>query len=680
MHFALASVALFAQGVFSTALPWASASEERRHEPFLHKRQDQNVTAVDYDFVVVGSGIGGGPTAANLAIAGFKVLLIDAGGDSGDALIEIVPALALSSVEFKEQQWDFYVNHHSDLAQQKRDTKMSYSLPDGSVYTGLNPPQGASPLGVLYPRAGTLGGCSRHNALITMQAFDADWDHIAEITADPTWKHDNMRSYLEKIENVDYFPFGDRHGFDGWLNTAVTSLFTAASDLKIVSILAGAAYAIGKGVSGPVLGTAEYLARVLFSDINAPGQLQIEQIYQVPLSMRDSKRGGARDVIIETANAVNSDGSRKYQLDILLNTLVTKVVFDESGDVPRATGVEYIQGKSLYRADPRHASGTVTGSGSISATKEIILAGGTYNTPQMLKLSGIGPREELESFGIPVKVELPGVGTNLQDRYEQTVIGETSSPFELTKNCKWTTTEDDPCFKQWKNGLTQTLKGPYASNGIAMAVTKKSSVAENDTPDLILLGGAANFTGYYPGWSKIVLDDSNHFSWIVLKARSRNVATGTVTLRSTDPRDTPIIDFRYFEKGGDADLQAMREGIDLARTFFDSVLPVDDIPVDELLDGGFDEIWPGRDVSSDAAIKQYVKDEAWGHHASGTNPIGADNDPLAVLDGDFRVRGVDSLRVVDASVFPRIPGFFVALPVHQIAEKASDVIIQQYTN
>ena len=92
------------------------------------------------------------------------------------------------------------------------------------------------------------------------------------------------------------------------------------------------------------------------------------------------------------------------------------------------------------------------------------------------------------------------------------------------------------------------------------------------------------------------------------------------------------------------------------------------------LDGRFTEIWPGPEVTG-SALKDFIKNEAWGHHASCTAPIGADDDPMAVLDSDFRVRGVDSLRVVDASVFPKIPGTYIALPIYIISEKAPDVII-----
>lgn len=307
----------------------------------------------------------------------------------------------------------------------------------------------------------------------------------------------------------------------------------------------------------------------------------------------------------------------------------------------------------MYRADPRSSAASATGNGTVYVGREVIIAGGSYNTPQLLKLSGVGPSAELESFGIPVLVNLPGVGTNLQDRYEQTIIAKASSNFSLINGCTFMKTADDPCLKKWQTGLTQDLKGVYASNGIALGVIKRSSVAAaaGDTdPDLIITGGPAVFKGYYPGWSDAALVEHDHWSWIVLKGHTKNYnAGGTVKLRSADPRDTPVINFNSFDgDGGDNDLAAVVEGLKWARRAFADVIP---------LDGSFAEEWPGTNVSSDDALSEYTRDEAWGHHASCTCPIGADGDANAVLDTNFKVRGTSNLRVVDASIFPRIPGF-----------------------
>jgi len=155
----------------------AATPNRQRHSPILPR---QSSLDTDYEYIVVGSGPGGGPLAANLAKAGHKVLLIDAGGDSGTALAETVPALFPLATEFQDTQWDFFATRSSDPAIQAKDSKTSYRLADGSVYTGLNPPSGATPIGTLYPRAGTLGGCSRHNAMVTIRAFDSDWDVVAK--------------------------------------------------------------------------------------------------------------------------------------------------------------------------------------------------------------------------------------------------------------------------------------------------------------------------------------------------------------------------------------------------------------------------------------------------------------------------------------------------------------------
>lgn len=262
--------------------------------------------------------------AANLAIAGYKVLLIDAGGDSGDNLTESIPAMHLFSTEFEDTRWNYFVEHYSDLERQKRDSKMTYEMPDGSFYVGLDPPADATPLGVWYPRTGTLGGCSRHNALITIAAHDSDWEYIADLTNDASWSADSMRSYFEGIEQNEYLPSSIiGHGFSGWLTTSLTSLSLVVEDQKLLSLIIAAGSAAGKTVLEAVVSTVTGLAHVLTEDINAPGETSNTGLYQVPLSMKDSVRGGPRDLILDTANAVNSDGSRKYHLDIKLNTLVS---------------------------------------------------------------------------------------------------------------------------------------------------------------------------------------------------------------------------------------------------------------------------------------------------------------------------------------------------------------------
>ncbi len=138
---------------------------------------------------------------------------------------------------------------------------------------------------------------------------------------------------------------------------------------------------------------------------------------------------------------------------------------------------------------------------------------------------------------------------------------------------------------------------------------------------------------------------------------------GEVTLRSADPLVAPSINFHYFEEGTDAkgeDLESVLQGIKDVRAVAAAV-------------PNLKEEIPGPDYRTDDQLKQFIRDKAWGHHASCTCKIGAEKDK-GVLDGNFKVHGVTGLRVVDASMFPKIPGFFIVSSIYIAAEKAADVI------
>lgn len=145
-----------------SSLLWNPVLATHAHQ---HTHRSSN-SSTAYDYIVVGSGAGGGPLAARLARGGHKVLLIDAGDDQGDALPQQIPAMQLHSTDYEPMRWDFFVNHYDDLSRHEEDSKMVYRTPAGDLHRGSNPPDNSEPLGILYPRAGTLGGSTTHNAMV----------------------------------------------------------------------------------------------------------------------------------------------------------------------------------------------------------------------------------------------------------------------------------------------------------------------------------------------------------------------------------------------------------------------------------------------------------------------------------------------------------------------------------
>jgi choline dehydrogenase len=202
-----------------------------------------------------------------------------------------------------------------------------------------------------------------------------------------------------------------------------------------------------------------------------------------------------------------------------------------------------------------------------------------------------------------------------------------------------------------------------------VAALLKSSVS-GGVRDTFMFGGPINFHGYFQGYTAAALADFQHWSWVALKAHEHDVA-GTVTLKSSNPLDTPNINFNFYDAGttifgaDEFDIQPSVEGIEWSRRIYGNLSSK----------YTYTEEIPGPDVTTEDEIKDFIRNQAWGHHAACTAKMGSVFDPTAVVDSEFRVRGVSGLRIVDASVFPQMPGFFPVVSVYMISEKAADVII-----
>ncbi len=617
----------------------------------------------NFDYIVVGSGAGGGTLAARLAEGGRRVLLLEAGGDprllSGTTDYQPginrlpddydVPSFHGFASENDAMRWSFFVRHYADQQMQIRDPKYVRDY------------RGQAVDGILYPRAGTLGGCTAHNAMILVYPHNADWDGIAQLTGDRSWNAEAMREYFMRLENCHYRPLEralshlgsnpSRHGWDGWLQAEKAVPAAALGDFDLVQVLLHSAADAFDDVGQPI----ERLIGLVESKADPNDWRLVKEnavgVRYTPLATRAHHRMGARERVLETA--------QKYpdRLRIELDALVTRVVLDDNN---RATGVEYLKGARLYRAHGQPAAGPGVPMRA-TAAREVILCGGAFNTPQLLMLSGIGPRDVLEPLGVPVRIDLSGVGKNLQDRYEVGVVNRMNfERWEILDGA--TFSRGDPQYREWAEGRG----GVYASNGAVLAAILKSR-PERPLPDLFCFALLGLFGGYFPNYSSYEVTKPNYLTWAILKAHTQNRA-GEVRLRSTDPRDMPLIDFRYFEEGSDSrgeDLDSVVAGIRFVRRL-----------TKELKERGLiaAEEQPGDALQSDDELKDFVRTRAWGHHASCTCAIGP-RDAGGVLDSNFRVHGATGLRVVDASVFPRIPGFFIVSAVYMVAEKAADAIL-----
>jgi choline dehydrogenase len=420
--------------------------------------------------------------------------------------------------------------------------------------------------------------------------------------------------------------------------------------------------------------------------------------FSTPASILHGVRRGVRERILDVATRYPD------RLHIFTGVFATQLILEDTpaADGPRcrAVGVRYLEGQGLYQATPEPQKPlTPVRELRVRERGEVIVAGGAFNTPQLLMLSGIGPEDVLTRANVKVACNLPGVGKNLQDRYEVTVVAElketdTFKGFPVLANSRFlapgdrcecdppdssNTDASDQALQEWMNH-----RGVYASNGVVMTIIRCSDVAKNGDriPDLFIFGLPGNFRGYRECYScdtQSELKDGNRvanhrrFTWAILKGRTHN-GKGSVEIASNDPLQRPQINFRYFKESAgvhpeqpDAwknDLAALVQAVRFVERLVAQSEPTANI------------IWPPQDKRlTEPELTSFIQQEAWGHHACGTCKIGRSSDSKAVLDGDFRVRGVENLRVVDASVFPKIPGFFIVTSIYMIGEKASKVIL-----
>ena len=355
-------------------------------------------------------------------------------------------------------------------------------------------------------------------------------------------------------------------------------------------------------------------------DLNGPDNAGVGL---VPVSQRRGRRFSVADGYLRPAR-------RRPNLTVVTGALVTRVLV-EGG---RARGVAYrLHGDTGEDEEAR-------------AEREVILCAGAIGTPHLLQLSGIGPREPLERAGVPLVRELPGVGANLLDHLA-------GGLFALTRGVDTLATAES-----LRNLVTWALRGrgPLTSN-VGEAVAFMRTRPQLSVPDLELLFAPVLFE---EEGLKQPTEDGLTLAVVLLRPKS----SGTVLLRSSDPLDPPAIDPRYLTDPGSEDLSTLLYGLRFARRVL-AKEPLAGLVASELL--------PGKDAQSDEALVAHIRATSQTlYHPVATCRMGTDR--LAVVDPKLRVHGIERLRVVDASVMPRLPSGHTNWPTVMIAERAAELV------
>jgi 4-pyridoxate dehydrogenase len=452
-------------------------------------------------------------------------------------------------------------------------------------------------------RGKVIGGSSSINAMAYVRGHRGDYERWAAAGL-TTWSYAHVLPYFRRQESWEGGASTYRGG-DGPLATRATRY----RDLLVDAYLAA----------------AEDAGHPMTEDYNGARQEGFGRSQQ---TIRDGRRCSAAVAYLRPALA-------RPNLEVVVNALAERVLIEGH----RAVGVEYETGgeRRLARAE-----------------REVILAGGVINSPQILMLSGIGDPEALRAYEIPVNVPLPGVGRNLQDHVSVTIVYGRKEPGPLHKKMRADriAVELGRAYLRGE-GIAADLPG-----GV-MAFLKSSP--ELALPDIQLLFAAAPMTAhpYFPPFVRPYADSFGCRA-VLLRPESR----GRIELASRDPR-VPVRVCQNF-LSTEKDWATLRAGVRLVRTI--GAQPA-------LASFATGEISPGPDSRSDAAIDAHIRATAITvHHPLGTCKMARSNDPAAVVDPDLKVLGIDGLRVVDASVMPDLVGGNINAAVIMIAEKAADLI------
>lgn len=459
---------------------------------------------------------------------------------------------------------------------------------------------------IFNPRGKTLGGSSSINAMLYVRGQQEDYDHWASL-GNTQWSFEQVLPYFKSTQHQERGE-SEFHGVDGELNVADSRYQSAIFDDFILA--------------------AQHSGFKANNDFNGAEQ---EGVGYYQRTQKDGLRHSA-------AKAFLTPNVNRTNLTVLTGVTVTKLTMEGKS----VTGVCYQQNNEVKQ---------------LVARKEVILSAGAFSSPQLLMLSGIGPKGEIGKHKIKLEHELPGVGLNLQDHVDIMVVNKQYRTDLLAIRPKsiWHSLKDCVNFMTKKQGVLTSV--------VAEAGGFIKSSPSIDRPDLQLHFIPAAMDDH--GRNNIML---MHYAVSLHVCLLRPKSSGSVTLYDKNPTSDPKINLNMLSHVDDQKI--MIQAVKKARIILASP---------PLSDNSGEELIPGNACQSDVEIFNFLKKKANTiYHPVGTCKMG--DDDMAVVDQQLKVHGIEGLRIVDASIMPTLISGNTNAPTIMIAAKAADMILTDYFN
>ena len=621
-----------------TAMPALASVEHNFYDVHTHRRHTllpreyitPETRLQSYDYIIAGGGLAGLVLANKLSADGTTTVLVLEAGGTGDEQRDIIDRPGMT--------------YYRSILGGEFDYGYT-TVPQGS----------AGERNMRWPRGKLLGGSSAVNGMYMVRPNSKEINAIHDLIVSNDNKHYadawQWDSFLDAMKGSEHFTppvqasqetanmryNADSHGTTGALHATFPGYMVPLTSLWFPTLEAGGvtisddAYA-GNNVGGFFSLTAENPSNWTRS--------YSKSAYIDPLPPRPN-------------------------LHILTNSMVTRVLFADNvqeGDLT-ASGVEFARDAS---DEPK----------TVLANKEVILSGGAVGSPHMLLVSGVGPKDVLDRLSIPVRVDLPGVGSHVQDHLAVSVQWNTAEETQGNIFNSESEFSRSPEFLSFVNSGIAYVNGSFLFEGEESYRNFLSSIKDTDVSSLVPAESTVA-EGYkaiqntllekiYPdvGLVELLFSVNSPSAMILQAAIQQPLSQGQISINSTSIFDPPVLDPKYFSHP--ADITILRQGLKHARRL--GSLP----PLAGILG---EETQPGPDVQTDEQIETWIREHANTEYHPGCSCVMLPRDKGGVLDPSLKVYGTSNLRVIDGSVFPLSMSAHLMAPIYGLAEKAADLIL-----